>query len=377
MHADLRMGWTRPQWLFLNVDASAFAADKSSSCSTARMLDIVDRAGLLPNQIVIEFLEAALPDGPEFEQWTNELKGVGFIVALDDFGAGHSNFDRVFRLRPHIVKLDRSVIARSAKDHTVRRVLAQMISLLHECGAQVLIEGVETVDEADIALDTDADFVQGYHFGRPQPVLRRLREQSREMADVWARCGERSWLEVQDRARRVQPYGEALMQGKDLLEAGRPLKEACAAFLSLEDADLCYLLDGDGVQVDQRVFRKAPQARAGICDQFAPLLDVRGARWSRRPYFRRALAAPGELQVTRPYPTMHSRRMNVTMSVCFTVGGAKLVLCGDKLWHSTDEPHGSGISTPSGCEGPTGAVVSSLAPVSEESARDTAFHAEV
>jgi EAL domain-containing protein (putative c-di-GMP-specific phosphodiesterase class I) len=329
-------GLDSAQWLFLNVDASAFDPKKTARDSTGSMLDIVSKAGLLPNQVVIELLEAALPDGAEFEEWTHELKRLGFLVALDDFGAGHSNFDRVFRLNPHIVKLDRSVISRAASNKTVSRVMAQMISLLHECGAQVLIEGVETAGQANLALDSDADFVQGYHFERPRADLRTIHEHSREMVEVWASCDERSRLEAEAYEEQVRPYGEALMQVKSRLEAGQPMAEACIAFLQLADADLCYLLDADGAQVGQNVFHKTPEVRVSVCDPFAPLQNVKGARWSRRPYFRRAVAAPGELQVTRPYPTMHSRAMSTTLSVCFTLGGMKRVLCGDKMRHGND-----------------------------------------
>ena len=49
----------------------------------------------------------------------------GVRLALDDFGAGHSNFDRVWRIRPEIVKLDRSLVQRALKSQRVARMLAQ------------------------------------------------------------------------------------------------------------------------------------------------------------------------------------------------------------------------------------------------------------
>jgi hypothetical protein len=99
---------------------------------------------------------------------------------------------------------------------------------------------------------------------------------------------------------------------------------------------LCAVGIEQVAQVGQNVFHKTPEVRVSVCDPFAPLQNVKGARWSRRPYFRRAVAAPGELQVTRPYPTMHSRAMSTTLSVCFTLGGMKRVLCGDKMRHGND-----------------------------------------
>lgn len=274
------------QWLFLNVDASAFDGGDSLA-SIAPIRATVAEAGLRPNQVVIELLEAALPDGPEFEKWTSELKRIGFIMALDDFGAGHSNFDRVFRLRPHIVKLDRNVIARAALDRSVQRVLARMIALLHGCGAQVLVEGVESGVEANIALDSNADFVQGYHFGRPASVLRRNHEATPEMLDVWASCDYRASVERYSYTQRVAPYVRALRYARSLLVTGCTMTEACAGFLRLQHADLCYLLDADGVQVERSVLHKVPKGEVDLTTEtFAPLLEC--------PW--RAMVAPAVLQ---------------------------------------------------------------------------------
>ena len=49
------------------------------------------------------------------------------------------------------------------------------VTLLHEAGKLVLVEGIETEHEAQIALSCEADFVQGYYFGRPAPGCRTAR----------------------------------------------------------------------------------------------------------------------------------------------------------------------------------------------------------
>jgi hypothetical protein len=120
-----------------------------------------------------------------------------------------------------------------------------------------------------------------------------------------------------------------------MMESGHPLDAACASFLALPDAELCYLLDENGEQIGRNLFG-AGRVAAAAANQFAPLSDPRGARWARRPYFRRAVAAPGQLQLTRPYPTMQSHRICTTLSVCFQSGGAKVIVCGDMLWRPTD-----------------------------------------
>jgi len=332
------------EWLFLNIDASLFAAGHGRSAGR-KMLEVAAGAKLAPRQIVIEVLEGAVPNEPEFECVVQELKDLGFLVAIDDFGAGHSNFDRVFRLRPHIVKLDRTVICGAAQDETLRRVTTQMISLLHDCGALVLVEGVETAEEAFVALDADADFVQGYHFGRPRSSMAQLSEPSSAMADVWGLCEARAGEDIRDYRERVRPYTQALSLARGLLRAGRPMQEACAAFLQLEDAEVCFLLDASGQQIGTNHFRSVTPGDNVLRSQFAPLHDVKGACWSRRPYFRRAIAAPGQMQVTRPYLTMQSLRMCVTLSVSLETPSGTLVICGDMAWRASASRPGFGATT--------------------------------
>src|SRR5690606_3189599 len=89
------------------------------------------------------------------------------LVAIDDFGAGESNFERVWRLRPDIVKLDRAMITEAAQNPLVQRILPGIVSLVHEAGALVVMEGIETERQALIALKSDVDFVQGFYFLRP------------------------------------------------------------------------------------------------------------------------------------------------------------------------------------------------------------------
>lgn len=53
----------------------------------------------------------------------------------------------------------------------IEAVMSGIVSLLHEAGKLVLIEGVETEHEARLALASRADFVQGFFFARPHPGL--------------------------------------------------------------------------------------------------------------------------------------------------------------------------------------------------------------
>lgn len=70
--------------------------------------------------------------------------------------------------------------------------MPQIVSLLHEAGAMVLIEGVETNEEACIALDTNADFAQGYLFGKPQADISGNARSQRVIDELWG-LSEKNW----------------------------------------------------------------------------------------------------------------------------------------------------------------------------------------
>lgn len=321
------------QWLFLNLHPQVFLRmPQFNPDGFERRL--LEHFRLRGSQVVIEVLEDAVRDDADFAAAVALTRERGCLIALDDFGAGHSNFDRVWQLRPEIVKLDRSLVARAAVDPGARRVVVQMVSLLHECGALVLMEGVENEAEAMVALEADADLVQGYHFARPASALVPYSHARDELSALWGGFGERWRSEQSGYRERIAPYVNAIGYASALLAGGRSLQESAGSFLALPGAEVCYLLGADGRQLGGNQWGAEPQLAPAAA--FEPFRDTRGARWGRRPYFRRAIAAVGKVQVTRPYRTLHGAHLCVTVSVAFrapdSAGGELQVVCGDVGW---------------------------------------------
>jgi EAL domain-containing protein (putative c-di-GMP-specific phosphodiesterase class I) len=326
LHAYAGKGAT--EWLFLNVHPKSISSLLGPS--VADIARILAMHGLRAEQVVIEVLESTLPDDAGFDRRIEELRELGCLVSLDDFGAGHSNFDRVFRLRPEIVKLDRSVVARAEIDPHARRIAAQMVSLLHECGCLVLMEGIETAEGAYTALRCDVDFVQGYHFGRPAARLASGSGGMHALRAAWDRFELKSATDDSAWFEQMAPYKQSIELASVLLAGGASMDDACRRFLSQSGADMCYLLDKSGRQVVGNAFRDGqPRDSLATVARFAPLHDTREARWSRRAYFRSAENSPNIAQVTRPYMTLQGTRMCFTVSIQFDCGGRTLVLCGD------------------------------------------------
>lgn len=318
-------------WLFLNVDPQVIVQGKHYGSFFAELLDHYQMPA---SRVVVEIIEGAIADEAILSASVQLYKDMGCLVAIDDFGAGHSNFERIWQLVPDIVKLDRSIIVQALNNPAPRRVLPGIISLIHAVGSLVLIEGVETADEAMIAMDTGVDLVQGYYFGGPSAQLRRDCR-SHEISQLFGRYKE-SVLEDRQ-LRRLRPYSLAFGTAVDSLQSGVTMQQACLPLLRLTGADRCYLLDQDGVQMEASLIAAS---HLGVEDaRYQPLAEATGANWFRRPYFRRALQNPGELQITRPYLSIATGRLCVTLSQAMEVAGQVQVLCYDIDWDAANFKH--------------------------------------
>jgi len=88
----------------------------------------------------------------------------------------------VLRLRPDVIKIDRSLLTRVHLDAARRSLVTAIVLLALELDATVVAEGVEDVDELRAVVDLGCDFVQGYYLARPDTS-----------ADVWRGWADTDW----------------------------------------------------------------------------------------------------------------------------------------------------------------------------------------
>jgi EAL domain-containing protein (putative c-di-GMP-specific phosphodiesterase class I) len=310
-------------WLFLNVAPEVVIRGRSYGPFFREALQAY---GITPKRVVLEVTEGATEDEATLESATRYYRDMGCLVAIDDFGAGHSNFDRIWHLRPDIVKLDRSMIARAARDPAARRGLIGIAGLLHEAGALVLAEGVETEEEAVVSLQAEVDLLQGYLLARPcvgavPPVdaarFGHLREALRRATRD----------EEADFGAALRPYLEAFARAAEHLEESGAVRSSVAGLLPLAQVMRCYLLDASGTQLEDNV--DAPDYVRRRDFRHLPLGSAVGANWMHRHYFRRAIANPNKTQVSRPYLSLTDPQMCVTLSRLVGSGDQAKILCCD------------------------------------------------
>jgi EAL domain-containing protein (putative c-di-GMP-specific phosphodiesterase class I) len=129
---------------------------------------VLQEAGLPPEQLVVELTESALMQNPEQGSYAMEqLQQMGIGIAMDDFGTGHSSLNYVSVLPISLIKIDQSFVRNCAKRETDASILAAIVTMGHALGLKVLAEGVETEQQARVLRAQGCDEVQGYFYSRP------------------------------------------------------------------------------------------------------------------------------------------------------------------------------------------------------------------
>lgn len=133
--------------------------------------DLLQTTGIKSHQLELEITESLLMDNIDSTILTlNELKELGIILAIDDFGTGYSSLNYLKRLPIHVLKVDRSFVMDIPQDKDDMEITAAVIAMAHKLGLQVVAEGVELEAQAVFLLENNCDFVQGYFYGKPQPL---------------------------------------------------------------------------------------------------------------------------------------------------------------------------------------------------------------
>ncbi|MFJ2350778.1 EAL domain-containing protein [Glutamicibacter sp. NPDC087673] len=89
---------------------------------------------------------------------------LGCLLLVDDAGIGYATRGRILRLKPHIVKLDRSLFIHYLASTQAREHVGILLAAAREIGARTLVEGIETGEHLDLARKLDFDYAQGFYF---------------------------------------------------------------------------------------------------------------------------------------------------------------------------------------------------------------------
>jgi EAL domain-containing protein (putative c-di-GMP-specific phosphodiesterase class I) len=312
-----------PCWLCLNVDGATLAVPEHTNA----LVDSIKNTGIQPESVVLELLEPTLNLGSVLDDSVGILKSAGFLVAIDNFGMQPANLERIYRLAPDMVKFSSVLINNAVSQPRSRSLLSKLVHLMHEAGALVVEEGVESEDEVRIALESGCDLVQGYFVAPPAAAPETDETITPRIDAKWDELMGREMLKRKVTRRHLELARQAFVQAAIALMQGTPFSNAATPMLDLPDVLRCFLLNQEGRQIGKNL--NSRMSTHSSSPKFAPLADTTGAIWSRRAYFQHAIEQPGVLYMSQPYLSMTDTRTCVTLSMAIEIDESLHVLCAD------------------------------------------------
>ena len=156
-----------PGRLAVNVSAKQLHDPEIAS----RFQAIVRDAGLTPDKFELELTESSMMADPEGAVAVMEtLSDAGFSLAIDDFGTGYSSLSYLKRFSVDRIKIDISFVRDMLNDKDDYNIVKAIIAMADSLGLKTTAEGVEHAAQAEALSKLGCHFVQGYHFGYPQPA---------------------------------------------------------------------------------------------------------------------------------------------------------------------------------------------------------------
>ena len=139
------------------------------------LTQMLKRYHLDPELIHLEVIERNYVEASEkmFQVLTG-LRDAGFLIEMDDFGTGESSLAMAARLPVDYLKLDRQFVVEDVHDKRHQEVIRFIMNMAKALNVQVISEGIETKEQAELMYDMGCDFAQGFYYSRPRPYMELL-----------------------------------------------------------------------------------------------------------------------------------------------------------------------------------------------------------
>lgn len=318
--------------LFLNLD---LVGEPDPATVPADLEALLAGSGVSPSNVAVEFLEARLDDVGRFGELASALRERGFLVVLDDVGAGHSNLDRIPLFRPDVIKIDRSLITAVDTDYYKQETFKSLVGLSRRIGALVVAEGIETEAEAVTSLELGADLLQGFYLARPQAAstfgdggLARAETGIETLAHKF-----KSHMVGAINGRKLQHRRFNVILNRILCDLTNTEAETFDSVLGriiaeYPTVECVYVLNDAGQQVTDTIWNDSVERQpGGVLFRPAP----RGTDHSLKEYYYVPLDVELQKYTTDPYVSLASGNLCRTISTCFrdAANSRLYVLCVD------------------------------------------------
>jgi len=141
--------------------------DITNKTTTKFLLNLLEKSGMGP-WMIFELLESeGIENYKEVMHFIEQVKSYGAKIAIDDFGSGYSNFERMVELHVDFIKIDGSLIKNIDQNDDMRIITKTIVNFAKELNIKTVAEYVHSEEVLNQVKILGVDFAQGYHIGKP------------------------------------------------------------------------------------------------------------------------------------------------------------------------------------------------------------------
>lgn len=151
----------------VNVSRAHFAKEDLAE----HICSIVDKYHVPHDAIELELTESAFFDDKQvLLETVKKLRESGFIVSMDDFGAGYSSLNSLKELQLDVLKIDADFFRGTDAEERGLLIVSEVIGLAKKLNMKIVAEGIESREQVDFLAEQECDLIQGYFFAKPMPI---------------------------------------------------------------------------------------------------------------------------------------------------------------------------------------------------------------
>lgn len=163
--------WKKKGYPLLPISVNVSRADVYQLNLPETLSNLVKKYDLKPAYLHLEITESAYMEDPgQLISTIEQLRTLGFIIEMDDFGSGYSSLNMLNQMKMDVLKLDMKFIQSETAKPQEQGILRFIIELARWMNLSVVAEGVETHAQLERLRKIGCDYVQGYFFSKPLPV---------------------------------------------------------------------------------------------------------------------------------------------------------------------------------------------------------------
>ena len=166
---------TIKHWLDDNFEPVPISLNISRiSLETDEIIDVIAELKKeydIPTDFIhFEITESAyINDQAQFIRRINEIRNLGFSIAMDDFGSGYSSLNTLRNMPIDILKLDMGFLRGNTNMDKGGNIISSLIRMAQDLELFTVAEGVETISQADYLKSVGCDVIQGFLYAKPMP----------------------------------------------------------------------------------------------------------------------------------------------------------------------------------------------------------------